>query len=983
MTCFHRMIDARRSGACLLLTGAVVLLFASRTVAQDVKRGIGGGGIELANAANARWYYNWGNTPPAEVTSGAFSGEWVPMIWSANSGSIQGKIDTILGYASNLGVDHVLGFNEPDRAEQANMTVADSIALWDIMDDQFSSAGIKLVSPAADQDWMDDFMNQANALNLTVDAVALHWYGTPNINNPTATANGFLSRVDSLYSRYNKPIWITEFAGMDWGVNDITSEQLIAFNEAFLAVVVPGLESRSYVERYAWWQFGRRDVPGEENDTLLIQESEGLWSPTGIGDQYVPSYREGEQHNLSGTNPGETNYYLRGGNLVNASGPSVTVASVDAVDGNSDFGGDADWRIENGVLRVRNSAVLRKTGASKVTVSGSTVSNSGELQIVSGTLTLDKNAQLVGPGSVDLATGATLALGAALDRSGIVISQPIELLGGAIQSNQTVDGAHTINGPLTVRETSTFSGDGTVFVNGPLQAPADGVGGGIVKQGTGSLVLTGSNSFRGQVSIHGGTLALGAGASAAASSGFAIEAGARLDVSDLTTGLLLADTQILTNKAGGRVQGDVVAGSGASVSASGVFAGNLSAQSGSTVSVGGENSSTAQPQTIFLTPPKGNLGSNSDVRVRSGSNANTNQNDTVALGIGSISSTDAFRSLLTFDLSSTGITDPNFIQSVALTMTLTAPNGAQVNTPSPPTLELLTIGPYNSDTATFNNTPFNSANLISTTTGPNFTQYTAGATIGWADSNSGPFAEAIKNAIGGSLHLGARAASIPGTRSFYFIEHSETATAGAAPTLAITYAAQTTGYAIGSAVIEGDLTLDSGSGLEIDLLNTTSFDQLAVSGTAMLDGLLSVSMLDPSQLSVNDTFTILTAANIVNNLTLGGPSGGMFNLSASTPTALVLTFVGDISLPGDFNGDQVVDAADYSVWRDNLGSTEGTLLNSNGTGGVIDQADYDLWKANFGASSASAALTAAVPEPVSAGLALLATIAASVFRRRS
>ena len=40
-------------------------------------------------------------------------------------------------------------------------------------------------------------------------------------------------------------------------------------------------------------------------------------------------------------------------------------------------------------------------------------------------------------------------------------------------------------------------------------------------------------------------------------------------------------------------------------------------------------------------------------------------------------------------------------------------------------------------------------------------------------------------------------------------------------------------------------------------------------------------------------------------------------------------------MPGDFNNDQVVDAADYVVWRDGLGST-------------YSKADYDGWKAHFG-----------------------------------
>ena len=78
----------------------------------------------------------------------------------------------------------------------------------------------------------------------------------------------------------------------------------------------------------------------------------------------------------------------------------------------------------------------------------------------------------------------------------------------------------------------------------------------------------------------------------------------------------------------------------------------------------------------------------------------------------------------------------------------------------------------------------------------------------------------------------------------------------------------------------------------------------------------------------------------------------------------------------------MVDAADYTVWRDNLGS--GYYLNnsgdeSDGSAAVVDAADYDLWRIRFGQTAGSGAgatrsANSAVPEPTSAAVVLLAAI---------
>ena len=77
---------------------------------------------------------------------------------------------------------------------------------------------------------------------------------------------------------------------------------------------------------------------------------------------------------------------------------------------------------------------------------------------------------------------------------------------------------------------------------------------------------------------------------------------------------------------------------------------------------------------------------------------------------------------------------------------------------------------------------------------------------------------------------------------------------------------------------------------------------------------------------------------------------------------------GVVALPGDFNQNGIVDAADYTVWRENVGKPAGTLANDP-TGSTIGDAQFNVWKSNFGASSGGSS-AGVVPEP--SAIALLA-----------
>jgi hypothetical protein len=120
---------------------------------------------------------------------------------------------------------------------------------------------------------------------------------------------------------------------------------------------------------------------------------------------------------------------------------------------------------------------------------------------------------------------------------------------------------------------------------------------------------------------------------------------------------------------------------------------------------------------------------------------------------------------------------------------------------------------------------------------------------------------------------------------------------------------------------------------------------------------------------------------------------GNANNSTTTWQVNTLTYYDTATVPGggtgvigDYNHNGVVDAADYIIWRNNMGTT-GTpgTVPGDGTGdGVVDQADYNLWKSKFGntAGSGSSLVGASVPEPTTGLFAMLLTAIFAISTRK-
>jgi len=99
------------------------------------------------------------------------------------------------------------------------------------------------------------------------------------------------------------------------------------------------------------------------------------------------------------------------------------------------------------------------------------------------------------------------------------------------------------------------------------------------------------------------------------------------------------------------------------------------------------------------------------------------------------------------------------------------------------------------------------------------------------------------------------------------------------------------------------------------------------------------------------------------------------------PESTQVTFeVNRLPTYGDYNGDGMVDAADYLIWRNHLGTT--ALIPNDITPGDVTQEDFDVWKENFGASGQPAASEAVAPEPGADWLLAVASLFSMLHRLR-
>jgi autotransporter-associated beta strand protein len=551
----------RHLTAALALASASLSLHAAGDVLSS-KRGFGGGGgaYNLLQATGAGWYYTWGTNPGAP---GNFDANFYPMFWSAPS-------QTTINSVKARNPQYVLGFNEPERTDQANMSVGSAISSWTAISNTFAGSSTRLVSPAvADtggttggQAWLSDFMTRATAAKLKVDAIAFHWYAVNNPNNPAGAASSFLGRVDSYHNKYGLPVFISEFAIHDWA-GAYTDAQIIDANRQFLDIVIPGLESRSYVAGYSWYTWF--------SDAHLYSGSPP--APTPMAYSYVGALKNGQVENIGGRTLGEHAAYLDGGELT-MTGSAGTVHYISALAASSRISGTLDWGLSGAGdwVRIASGATLNKTGSNKITFGAGAVTNDGTLTLTQGVLQL--GVPVTGSGTMTLpsdggAVGSTARL-ELTDNISVSSSITFAQRSGPSDGIRNVRGVNTLSGRITISPGGAAariqSDSGQLTLSGGITTNAgsgrnlylQGAGAGVVsgiisnnasnaagainvfKEGAGYWNFSAANTYSGVTTVNAGTLSVTG--SIAASSGVTVntggtfEAAASQKVKSLTLG---------------------------------------------------------------------------------------------------------------------------------------------------------------------------------------------------------------------------------------------------------------------------------------------------------------------------------------------------------------------------------------------------------------------------------------------------------------
>jgi hypothetical protein len=227
------------------------------------------------------WFYDWSTSSPESVRGiyKSQSIDFTPMLWGRNSSenNMRQYLD------NNPGVKYLLGFNEPTHLNQANLTPQEAAEAWPILEAIADDYNLKLVSPAVGNsslygawEYLDAFFQACS--NCRVDYVAVHKYGKDIEQFKEFITESF---------KYEKPIWVTEYAG-NGGGGGANWPETSDVHLNYMAETTRWLESQDNVFRYAWFVGRNKEGIGNFPYNGLLGEN---GKTTALGETYfsIPS----------------------------------------------------------------------------------------------------------------------------------------------------------------------------------------------------------------------------------------------------------------------------------------------------------------------------------------------------------------------------------------------------------------------------------------------------------------------------------------------------------------------------------------------------------------------------------------------------------------------------------------------------------------------------------------------------------------------
>lgn len=203
-----------------------------------VKKGQGGY-PQLGDKFESEWAYNWGPNDNFPETIEFWPMQWGSFFWSQRPALLP-------EYLRNGEAIVLMGYNEPDKTDQANLAAPTAVAMWP----RLEAMNMPLLGPAvaghpATSPWIQDFMAEAAAEEMRIDYVGMHAYPGPNVNS-------FIQRITDAHNAWGRDVVVSEFSVVDWSNTNSWNNDAV-YN--FFLEVLWRMEKLPYVHRYAVFTF--------------------------------------------------------------------------------------------------------------------------------------------------------------------------------------------------------------------------------------------------------------------------------------------------------------------------------------------------------------------------------------------------------------------------------------------------------------------------------------------------------------------------------------------------------------------------------------------------------------------------------------------------------------------------------------------------------------------------------------------------------